>query len=132
LALKAEEQNMEHQEKTLTDYAAAVLRRFTVALVSFVVVFVGGVYIAYSLPAMYRSTAIISIEQQDVSPDLVEMAGITYADEQIQRVGQRVMSSDSLVAIIEKYDLYPELVASDPSLRGAREAVWWSHKVSSS
>jgi uncharacterized protein involved in exopolysaccharide biosynthesis len=114
---------MEHQEKTFADYAAAVTRRFTVALVSSVVVFVGGVYIAYSLPAIYRSTAIISIEQQDVSPDLVETAGITYADDQIQRVWQRVMSSDSLVAIIEKYDLYPDLVASDPSLRGAREAL---------
>jgi uncharacterized protein involved in exopolysaccharide biosynthesis len=123
LALKAEEQIMEHQEKTFADYAAAVMRRSTVALLSFVVVFVGGVYIAYSLPAMYRSTAIISIEQQDVSPDLVEMAVTTYADEQIQRVWQRVMSSDSLNVIIDKYALYPDLVVSDPSLRGAREAL---------
>jgi uncharacterized protein involved in exopolysaccharide biosynthesis len=114
---------MDHQEKSFTDYAAAVMRRFTVALVSFIIVFVSGVYIAYSLPTLYRSTAIISIEQQDVSPDLVETAGITYADEQLQRVWQKVMSSDSLVPIIEKYDLYPNLVASDPSLRAAREAL---------
>jgi uncharacterized protein involved in exopolysaccharide biosynthesis len=33
------------------------------------------------------------------------------------------MSSASLAPIIEKYDLYPDLVASDPSLRGAREAL---------
>jgi uncharacterized protein involved in exopolysaccharide biosynthesis len=114
---------MKHQEKSFADYVAAILRRSTVALFSFVVVFVVGVYLAYSLPAIYRSTAIISIEQQDVSPDLVEMAVTTYADEQIQRVWQRVMSSDSLNVIIDKYALYPDLVVSDPSLRGAREAL---------
>ena len=112
--------DIEHQEKTFTDYAAAVKRRLTVALVSFVVVLVGGVYLlANAVPAKYRSTGVISIERQDVSRDLVQTAVMTYADEQIELVWQKVMSPVTLPAIVEKYGLYPDIVASDPSLRNA-------------
>ncbi len=116
--------DIEHQEKTFTDYAAAVKRRLTVALVSFVVVLVGGVYLlTNAVPAKYRSTGVISIEQQDVSRDLVQTAVTTYADEQIELVWQKVMSPVTLPAIVEKYGLYPDIVASDQSFRNASLAL---------
>lgn len=115
---------MKHEEKAIADYAASVKRRFTVALVSFVVVLVGCVYLlADALPVKFRSTGIISIEQLGVSPDLVQTAVTTYADEQIELVWQRVMSPDTLAAVIEKYELYPGIVANDPSLRIAGQVL---------
>ena len=111
---------METQELGIADYAAAVMRRLTVALMSFV-----GVYVAYALPAKYRSTGLISVETQelDVSPELVETSRTDYAETQLKLVWQRVMWTASLANIIEKYGLYPDLVADDPTYRIAAQVL---------
>ena len=114
---------MEQQYSSLADYAEAVMRRATVAVFSFITVLVLGVYFAYSLPAAYRSTGLISIEKQNVSSDLVQATGATYADEQIDLVWQRVMYSDSLGDIINRYGLFADVVADDPTLRVATQAM---------
>jgi uncharacterized protein involved in exopolysaccharide biosynthesis len=114
---------MEKKVKSYADYIAALKRRTTVALVSFVAVLVIGVYFAFSLPATYRSTALISIEQQDVATDLVQTTGASYAAEQLDLLWQDVMWSESVTAIIAKYDLYPGMVKNDPTLRLATQEL---------
>src|SRR5690606_15841591 len=114
---------MQRKIRTLADYIDAVRRRSTVVLVSFVVVFVGGVYLAYDLPGTYRSSATILIEQPNVPADFVQGTVTTYAEEQIELVRRKVMSTESLAAIVEQYGLYPEAVASDPTLRAAVQAL---------
>jgi uncharacterized protein involved in exopolysaccharide biosynthesis len=114
---------MAQQVKGLSDYVSALLRRITVAIVSFAAVLVVGVYFAFSLPATYRSTGLISIEQHDVASDLVETTGASYAAEQLDLVWQDVMWSESVTAIIQKFDLYPELVKYDPTLRLATQKL---------
>ena len=104
---------MEYQGKTFADYLAVLKRRLPVVLVSAVVVLVIGVYVAYSLPPTYRSIATILIEQQNISSDFVETTVTGYADEQIQLVRQRVMTTPNLTAIIEKHGLYPDITATD-------------------
>jgi polysaccharide biosynthesis transport protein len=104
---------MENEGKTLADYLAIVRRRLTVVMASFVAVLIVGVYVAYSLPATYRSTGTIAIEQQNISADFVQTTVTTYADEQIDLVGQRVMSTASLTPIVEKFDLYPGASSTD-------------------
>ena len=101
------------------------MRRLTVALMSFMVVLVIGVYVAYALPAKYRSTGLISVETQDfdVAPDLVDTSRADYAETQLKLVWQRVMWTASLATIIEKYNLYPELVADDPTFRIAAQVL---------
>lgn len=98
---------MQQETKTIADYVAIVKRRLTVVMTSFVVVLIVGVYAAYSLPATFRSTSTIAIEQQNISSDFVQTTVTTYADEQIDLVGQRVMSTASLAKIVEKFGLYP-------------------------
>jgi uncharacterized protein involved in exopolysaccharide biosynthesis len=113
---------MEQHSKSIGEYIAALKRRFTVALISFVAVFVTGVYVAYSLPATYRSTGTILIEQQNISTDFVQSTLPNYAQE-LDRVQRRVMSSSSLTPIIEKYGLYPDSVAGDPTFQSAADAL---------
>jgi uncharacterized protein involved in exopolysaccharide biosynthesis len=113
---------MESSGMGFTDYVAAVKRRLTVALISFVAVFVVGVYFAYALPATFRSTATILIEQQNVSTEFVQSTLPNYA-EQIDLVQRRVMSTNSLAPIIEKHSLYPGRVADDPTMQSAAEAL---------
>jgi uncharacterized protein involved in exopolysaccharide biosynthesis len=91
-------------------------------MTSFVVVLVVGVFFAYSLPATYRSTGTIMIEQQNISADFVQTTITTYADQQIEIVKQRVMSTPSLTAIIQKYGLYPEIVGPNAAY-GAAETL---------
>jgi succinoglycan biosynthesis transport protein ExoP len=110
---------MDTRERTLADYIAILRRRLTVVLFSFVAVLVGGVYFAYSLPGTYRSTGTILIEQQDISTDVVQTTVTTYADEQIELVTRRVMSTATLTAIVEKFGLYPAITGPDAKYAAA-------------
>ncbi|MFO1466811.1 MAG: hypothetical protein U1F35_10300 [Steroidobacteraceae bacterium] len=58
-------------------------------------------------PPTYRSTGTILIEQQEVPTDFVRSAATSYADQRVQMISQRVMTSANLIGIIEKYSLYP-------------------------
>ena len=57
-------------------------------------------------PATYVSTGTILIEQQEVPVDLVRSTISSFADQRIQMISQRVMTSENLLAIVQKYDLY--------------------------
>lgn len=99
---------------SLADRLAALQRRrrpaITVAVVALVLA-VGG---ALLWPATYRSTGTILIEQQEVPVDLVRSMVSSYADQRIQVISQRVMTTENLMRIIDRYDLYPEDRRSKP------------------
>ena len=59
------------------------------------------------LPAYYRSAGIILIEQQELPAELVRSTVTSYADQRVQTISQRVMTTQNLLRIIERYDLYP-------------------------
>ncbi len=63
--------------------------------------------LALLLPAYYRSTATILIEQQELPTDLVRSTVTSYADQRVQMISQRVMTTKNLLDIIQRYDLYP-------------------------
>lgn len=70
------------------------------------------------LPAVYRSTATILIEQQEIPQDMVRSSITSFADQRIQSITQRVMTSSNLWSVIEKHDLY-----ADERKRQPREEV---------
>ena len=74
------------------------------------------------LPPLYRSTATILIEQQEIPAELVQTTVTGYADQRIQVISQRVMTTENLTKIIERHDLYPELRAKR-SINAAVEAM---------
>lgn len=100
---------MEYEGKSLRDYVSLIKRRHKVIVFSIVVISLLGVILAYSIPAMYRSTSRFLIEQQDIPQDIVQSTVTSYVDEQIQEVRQRVMSSSKLIEVVQEHDLYPEL-----------------------
>lgn len=57
-------------------------------------------------PPVYRSTATILIEEQEIPRDLVRSTVTSFADERIQVISQQVMTRATLIQIVEKYDLY--------------------------
>ena len=89
------------------DYLAVVKRRRWYLLVPAVVLAIASVLVAFLLPPVYRSSGKILIEQSDIPPELVASTVTSYAAERLQVIEQRVTTSDTLIGIINKYNLYP-------------------------
>jgi uncharacterized protein involved in exopolysaccharide biosynthesis len=70
--------------------------------------------LAVFLPATYRSTATILIEQQEIPQDLVRSVITSFADQRVQVISQRVMTTQNLLGLIERYDLYPDIREKQP------------------
>ncbi len=64
---------------------------------------------AVFLPAYYLSSGTILIEQQELPSELVRSTVTSYADQRVQTISQRVMTTKNLQGIIDRYDLYPEM-----------------------
>ncbi|GFE84248.1 LPS biosynthesis protein [Steroidobacter agaridevorans] len=105
---------MNSQSRSLADYVTAARRRRVPAIVAAVSVLVIAVAAAIFWPPTYRSTGIILIEQQEVPVDLVRSMVSSYADQRIQMISQRVMTSDNLMRIIDRYQLYPDKRRTEP------------------
>ncbi len=67
---------------------------------------IGATTLALIWPATYSSTATLLIEEPDVPSDLVKSTVSNFADDRLQVITQRVMSSKHLNQIIEDLDLY--------------------------
>ncbi len=63
---------------------------------------------AFFWPPKYRSTGTILIEQQEMPENFVRSAISSYADERVQVISERVMTSANLLELISKYNLYPD------------------------
>ncbi len=100
------------QPQDLNDYLAILKRRQWQLIVPAVLVFALAVIVALAIPPVYRSSATILIEQQEIPTDLVRSTVTSYASQRIQTISQRVMTLENLGQIIERYNLYPDLVAS--------------------
>ncbi len=98
----------EEDTRSISDYLAILGRRRKPAIIAFGLLVLMAIGLALNLPAVYRSTAVILIEQQEIPQGLVESTVTGYADQRIQVINQRVMTSANLLSLIKKYDLYVE------------------------
>ncbi|MET0498696.1 MAG: lipopolysaccharide biosynthesis protein [Steroidobacteraceae bacterium] len=103
---------------TIADFFASARTRRVPALVTAVVILLIAIVAAIAWPPTYRSTGTILIEQQEVPVDLVRSMISSYADQRIQVITQRVMSSENLMRIIDRYGLY-----ADRRHKDTREAL---------
>ena len=106
---------MDAPAKDLYDYLALLRRRKTLILTVAVSLLAASAALAFLLPAVYRSTATILIEEQEIPPDLVRSAIATYADQRIETIKQQVLSRSTLWHIVEQYDLYKDLRKRNPT-----------------
>src|SRR5271169_2548485 len=93
-------------EKTLGEYLA-VIRRHKVQIFAVSTVFAAvAAVVAIALPPVYRSTATILVQEQEIPPDLVKSTITSFADERIQVISQQIMTRAMLLRLIDKYGLY--------------------------
>jgi succinoglycan biosynthesis transport protein ExoP len=99
---------------TLADRWAMLRRRRWPAIGVGVGVLLVSIATALLWPPTYSASGTILIEQQELPSELVQSTISSYADQRIQVIGQRVMTTDNLLRIIERYDLYPRLRKFNP------------------
>jgi succinoglycan biosynthesis transport protein ExoP len=94
--------------KTLADYLDLVKRRKYYIVVTWLLISLTSVIVAYNMPKIYRSTATMLIEAP-IPTKLFESTVSQYAEEQIQSIYQRVMTTDNVLSIIESNGLYNDI-----------------------
>jgi polysaccharide biosynthesis transport protein len=95
------------------DMMVAIRRQKKAFIITFMVLFIGSVIIAMTLPAVYKSEAMILIESQQIPENYVQSAITSYVDERIEMITQQVMSWSALKEIIDAYNPYPEMGKED-------------------
>jgi polysaccharide biosynthesis transport protein len=113
-------------EKTLGEYVA-VIRRHKVEILAISAVFAAvATVVAIALPPVYRSTATILVQEQEIPPDLVKSTITSFADERIQVISQQVMTRAVLLELVDKYGLYEKYrqrLTSDEILERMRKDI---------
>lgn len=99
---------------SLPQVRAAVRRRALPALLVLVGIATAAIVAAVVWPPTYSSTGTILIEQQELPSDLVRSTVSTYASQRVQIIAQRVMTTQNLMGIIERYNLYPDMRRRKP------------------
>ncbi len=102
------------RDLSLNDVIVALRRRYKLFLAITAPIVLVSLIVAVVIPAVYRSQAIILIEQQEIPADMVRAAVVGYADQRIQVIGQRVMTSTNLNRIVDQFELYAEEWDTEP------------------
>ena len=88
-------------------YMAILRRRIYFLVIPFVLVFAGGFAVAMLMPAIYVAEGKLLVESQQIPTELVRPTITATAKERIQVIEQRVMTRDNLLAIADKYQVFP-------------------------
>jgi succinoglycan biosynthesis transport protein ExoP len=99
---------MEEQTPEIGDYIDILKRRKWALILPAVLVMLLAVVVAVLLPSVYQSTATILIEEQDIPANFVMSTVTGYAEQHIQTIQQRIMSTKNLMEIIDRFHLYQE------------------------
>ena len=100
---------MEREVKNLNDIVEIVKRRKWGIVLPALIVFVVAAITALVLPPVYKSTSTILIEEQEIPREYVTTTVTSYAEQRLQTINQRVMSSTKLLEIINRFNLYADL-----------------------
>jgi succinoglycan biosynthesis transport protein ExoP len=106
--------------RTIGDYVALFRRRWIYPAIVLPSVLLLAIFLAYALPPEFRSTGTILLEPSSIPEDIVQSTVTSYADEQMEIVRQRVMTTDRLEQLITQHDPYPDL-GNMPAAAKARQ-----------
>jgi polysaccharide chain length determinant protein (PEP-CTERM system associated) len=85
-----------------------VRRRKLIAIAAFTTVLAATVSFALYLPDLYRSTALVLIERS-VSESIVRTPVSGELESRLYVIKQEILSRDRLLALVDRFNLYPEL-----------------------
>jgi uncharacterized protein involved in exopolysaccharide biosynthesis len=95
-------------ELKLTDLKNVIKRRKKGFWAIFLIIFLAGFIATIALPPIYRSVAIIQVQEQEIPENYVQSTINDYVEERIDKINQQVLQREGLLAIAEQYNLYSD------------------------
>ena len=89
-------------------YWALFKRRWVYFVIPFVLIASTGIGAAFLWPPTYLSEGKILVQSQQIPSELVHATVTSAAQERIQVIQQRTMTRDNLIAIADKFQLFPD------------------------
>ncbi len=93
---------------SIQDFLLAIWRRKIILILVSLLTLIVGLALISRIPVVYRSSGLILVEQQEIPTQWVNSTVVSFADERIQAIGQRVLTTENLWRIIEKFDMFPD------------------------
>jgi succinoglycan biosynthesis transport protein ExoP len=97
---------MEENAKSIQDMMQILRKRRWSLILPMAVIFLTAVAAALLWPPTYRATSTILIEEQEIPRDFVTATVSSYAEQRLQNLNQRIMSSTRLLEIVGRFKLY--------------------------
>ena len=101
--------SVEQDVRTISDIFEIVRRRKRAILLPAFSIFLVAAALAFFLPKKYQSTTTILIEEQEVPREYVSANITSFADQRLQTINQRIMSTTRLLELIGRFHLYEDL-----------------------
>src|SRR5262245_22875858 len=104
----AEDDEPQQKGMGLERLRAAWSRRKWLAVPVFALPFVAAVSLIFSLPAFYRSTALVLVERQQVPEAFVQSTVTSELETRLHTISQEILSRSRLEALITRFGLYQD------------------------
>jgi polysaccharide chain length determinant protein (PEP-CTERM system associated) len=98
----------------LANGVAVLRRRRWSALFTFVGAMTAVISVVWFLPDVYRSTATVLIDRQQIPDELVRSTVTSGLEIRLHTISQEILSRSRLQALIERFDLYSDLRRRSP------------------
>jgi succinoglycan biosynthesis transport protein ExoP len=99
---------MDDSEKSLLDYLEILRRRKLYIIIAFPLLLAISTAITFLLPPIYQSEGVILIESQEIPRDLVRSTVTSYAEQQIQVIKQRILTTSRILETLDKHKVYQD------------------------
>jgi len=93
---------------SLSGLQRVLKRRMLVILSVFICGTLLALLMAISRPAVYEATALVQIEAPKITTNLANGGTVTTSNNRLKLIKQKLMSRDSVMAIMEKFDLFSD------------------------
>ena len=90
---------------SLKEFLGIASRRRWSLILPLLTIVVLAAAVAFLMPSVYRATATILIEEQEIPADFVTATVTSYAEQRLQQINQRIMSSTRLIEVIDQFGL---------------------------
>ena len=96
------------QSSDLSYFIAVLKRRILFFAIPFLVVIILGIVFIKSQRSVYRAEGELLVESPQIAPDLEHFTIKEFAEERFEIFRQRILAASNLMAMVEKYNLFPD------------------------
>lgn len=91
------------------DYYEVIVRRKLSFLLTASAIFLLAAIAAIALPSVYRSSAVVLVEAQEIPSNFVMTTVTSYVEQRVHTITQRILSSNELLEVINSIGLFADM-----------------------